>query len=211
MRRTNPSSIAAVDERFPEIQKPPANSVAVMLRGTSRMARGTPRVSATMRSRTRGSMPPNITDSKRSRAASSDSPLMAISGSPANAAAPSVAGGEDNSDRFGQQSPGHEGEGLHGHLIEPLGVVDDAEQRLVGSGGGHQAQHGQPDQESIGSRSARTAERDIQRFALGFGQLIEVIDQRRAQLLQPGEGQFHVGLHACHVDTTESVGLLGEY
>ena len=207
----NSSSIAAVDERFPEIQKPPANSVAVMLRGTSSMASGTPRVSATMRSRTRGSMPPSITDSSRSRAASSDRPLTADFRQPGQHLGSAVAGGEDQGDRFGQQSPGHEGEGLHGHLVEPLRVVDDAEQRSVGAGGGHQAQHGQPDQES--GRGWVRPVRPNATFSAsrwGSGSSIEVIDQRRTQLLEAGEGQLHVGLHARHVDAAESLGLLRE-
>jgi hypothetical protein len=48
MRAMNPSSMAAVEERRPEIQKPPVSSAAETLCGTSINASGTPRVSATM-------------------------------------------------------------------------------------------------------------------------------------------------------------------
>ena len=184
------------------------SSVAVTLRGTSRMASGTPRVSATMRSRTRGSIPPNITDSSRSRASPSDSPSIDQFRKPGQRLGAVVAGREDQCDRLGQQPSGDEGKCLHRHLVEPLRVVDDAEQRLIGSGGGHQAQHGQPDQESVRRRSATAAECDVQRFALGFRKFVEVIEQRRAQLLQTGEGEFHIGLDARHVDTAESGRLL---
>ena len=91
-----------------------------------------------------------------------------------------------------------------------MGVVDDAEHRLVGTGGGHQAQHGQPDEKSVGGGSTRTSERDVQRVALWFGQPVEVIDQRRTQLLETGEGQLHVGFHTRDVDTAKSIGLLRE-
>jgi len=84
MRRMNSSSRAAVDERLPVIQNPPASSTADALRGTSTMANGIPRVSATMRSRTRGSMPACITESSSSLASASDSPATSISGNPAS-------------------------------------------------------------------------------------------------------------------------------
>ena len=107
-------------------------------------------------------------------------------------------------DRLGQQPPGDEAERLHRHLVEPLRVVDDAEQRLVVGGGGHQAQHGQPDQETVRGLPGAAAERDVQRLALRFRQFIEVVHQRRAQLLQPGECELHVGLHAGHLHDAES-------
>jgi hypothetical protein len=43
---------------------------------------------------------------------------------------------------------------------------------------------------------------------LRFGKFVEVIENRCTQLLKPGEGQFHVGLHARHLDAAESRGLL---
>ena len=203
MRRTKLSSIAAADERLPEIQNPPASSAAETFRGTSSRASGMPRVSATMRSRTRGSIPPNITDSSRSRASASDRPPITSSGSPANASAPPSRAAKTMRDRLGQQAPRDEGERLHRHLVEPLRVVDDAEQGLVVGGRGHQAQHRQPDQETVRRRPDAAAERDVQRLALWFRQLVEVIQQRRAQLLQSGEGELHVGLHARHLDAAE--------
>ena len=143
-------------------------------RGTSSSASGMPRVSATMRSRTRGSIPPSMTESSSSRASPSDRPLITSSGSPANACCAAVAGREDQCDRLGQEAPRDEGERLHRHLVEPLRVIDDAEQGLVVGGGGHQAQHRQPDQETVRRRSDAAAEGDVQRLALRFGQFIEV-------------------------------------
>ena len=111
-----------------------------------------------------------------------------------------IAHREDQRDGLGQQAPRDEAEGLHRHLVEPLRVVDDAQQGLVVGGGRHQAQHGQPDQEAVRGRADSAAEGDVQRFALRFWQFIDVSHQRRAQLLQAREGQLHVGLHACHLD-----------
>ena len=88
---------------------------------------------------------------------------------------------------------------LHRHLVEPLRVVDDAEQGLIIGGGRHQAQHRQPDQEAVRGRPDAAAESDVQRLALRFRQLVDVIHQRRAQLLQAGECELHIGLNACHL------------
>ena len=142
MRRTKPSSIAAADERLPEIQKPPASSAAETFRGTSSRASGMPRVSATMRSRTRGSIPPSITDSSSSRASPSDRPSITSSGRPASTSG-AIARPRRPARRARPAGARDEAQGLHRHLVEPLRVVDDAEQGLVVGGGGHQAQHRQ--------------------------------------------------------------------
>ena len=200
MRRTKLSSIWPAERRPAEFQNPPASSAAETFRGTSSSASGMPRVSATMRSRTRGSIPPTITDSSSSRASPSDRPLITSSGSPANASAPPFADREDQCDRLGHQAARDEGKCLHRHLVEPLRVVDDAEQGLVIGGGRHQAQHCQTDQETVRGRPDAAAERHGQCLALRFRQFVDVIHQRRAQLLQAGECELHIGLHACHVD-----------
>ena len=159
-----------------------------------------PRVSATMRSRTRGSIPPTITDSSNSRASPSDKPLITSSGSPANTSPPpSSRTPNKRRDRLGHQAARDEGQCLHRHLVEPLGVVDDTEQGLAVRGGGHQAEHREPDQEPVRGRPDAAAEGHRQRFALRLGQFVFVIHQRRAQLLQAREGEFHVGLHARHL------------
>ena len=199
MRRTKPSSIAAADERLPEIQKPPASSVAETFRGTSSMASGMPRVSATMRSRTRGSIPPTIDRVQQLARVAVGQALDHQLRQAGQTSWRRRRDGEDQGDRLGQQAPRDEAERLHRHLVEPLRVIDDTEQRLVVGGGGHQAQHRQPDQEAVRGRPDSAAESDVQRLALWFGQLVEVVHQRRAQLLQPGECELHVGLHAGHV------------
>jgi hypothetical protein len=77
-------------------------------------------------------------------------------------------------------------------LIEPLRVIDHTEQGLFIGGGRHQAQHGQPDQETIRRGSNTAAEGHGQGFALRFGQFVDVIHQRRAKLLKAGECQLHI-------------------
>ena len=162
-----------------------------------------PRVSATMRSRTFGSIPPNITDSSSSRESASDRPSISSAGRPAK---PSGESRTANTNATGSASSRlrDEPERLHRHLVEPLRVVDETEQRLVIGGGGHQAQHRQPDQETVRGLPGAAAESDVQRLALRFRQLIEVVHQRCAQLLQPGECELHVGFHAGHLHDAES-------
>ena len=58
MRRTKPSSICPAEVRLLVLPKPPTSSAAETFRGTSSRASGMPRVSATMRSRTRSSIRP---------------------------------------------------------------------------------------------------------------------------------------------------------
>ena len=108
-----------------------------------------------------------------------------------------VTDGEDQRDRLSQQASGHEPQRLDRHLVEPLGIVDDAHHRSDCGGRGQQAQYCQTHQESVRHRPDRSAERHVQGTALRFRQGAEVPGQRRAQLLQAGVGEFHVGLDAC--------------
>jgi len=68
---------------------------------------------------------------------------------------------------------------------------------------GHQAQHRQPNQETVGRCTNATAKGYVQCLALRFRKFIEVIQQRCGQLLQSGEGELHVGLHAGELDTAD--------
>jgi hypothetical protein len=89
-----------------------------------------------------------------------------------------------------------ESQGLRGRAIEPLLVVNQADQRLLRRHVGQQAQDGQADQEPVRCRPGADAERRPQRITLRSRQLIEVIEHRRAQLLQSGERQLHLRLDA---------------
>jgi hypothetical protein len=79
-------------------------------------------------------------------------------------------------------------------MIEPLPVVDQADQRLPFSDGGHQAQHGQAHQEPVRRGPGTHAERGPQSFPLRPRHRLQPIQHRTAQLMQPGEGQLHLRL-----------------
>ena len=104
--------------------------------------------------------------------------------------------GEDHGDRLGQQPAGRERQALHRGLVEPLRVIDQAGQRLVLRRGGQQAQHRQPDQETIRSLPLPHPERDRQRVALRPRQLVQPSEHRHAQLVQSGERELHLRLDA---------------
>ncbi len=84
MRRRKPASIWLDRGRLSGTPNPPAISRRVRPRGSSTRASGLPRVSATMRSRTRRSSGPVTTESRSSRESRSPSPRTASSGRSAN-------------------------------------------------------------------------------------------------------------------------------
>jgi hypothetical protein len=65
--------------------------------------------------------------------------------------------GEDQRDRFSEQPPGYEAEDLAGHVVQPLGVIDHAEQRPLLRDRGQEAEHGQSDEEVVPRLPGRQA------------------------------------------------------
>ncbi len=100
---------------------------------------------------------------------------------------------EHHADRFRQEATGREGEHLGRRPIEPLGVVDEADEGSIVRHLGQQPQEGQTDEEAIGRRTCPEAERRVEGIALGTGQPDQTVQHRCAELVQPGEGQLHLG------------------
>jgi hypothetical protein len=73
---------------------------------------------------------------------------------------------EDDGDRLRAQPPRHERERLRRRPVEPLRVVDDAEQRPFTRRLREQVEHGQPHEEAIRHVSGAEAERRAERTAL---------------------------------------------
>src|SRR5258705_13948845 len=90
--------------------------------------------------------------------------------------------GEQQSDLLGNEAPSNERESRGGTLIEPLRVVDDAEERSVFGGLGEQAQDSEADKEWARSVPWRESERDAKRVPL----------RRRKPLPQGGDGGGHL-------------------
>ena len=103
---------------------------------------------------------------------------------------------EHHRDPLRQQPTRDKGQRLRGDPIQPLSVVHRADQRLLLRHLGQQAQHSQPDQETVRRVSIAQTEGGGQRSTLRTGKTIETFDHRHAQLVQPGERHLHLGLNA---------------
>ena len=101
---------------------------------------------------------------------------------------------EDQPDPVCQLATCHERECLGRDGIQPLRVIDHAHQRLLLRHVGQQAQHRQSDQEPVRRLPGAHPENRGQRITLRDRQSIEVVQHRRAQLMQAGEGQFQFGV-----------------
>ena len=115
---------------------------------------------------------------------------------------------EQQQDRLGLQAPGDEGKHLCRRPIEPLGVVDQAQQRRLLGSLGHEAQRREADQEAIGLLARAQPERGLERVALRQRQPLEAVEQRAAQLMQAGERKLHLRLDAHRANDARTVGTL---
>jgi hypothetical protein len=75
-------------------------------------------------------------------------------------------------------------------------VVDDTQQRLVLGRVGEQIEDCESHQEAIRDLTCTQAERRAEGVPLGFGQSIQVIEERSAELVQPSVRQLRVRLDA---------------
>jgi hypothetical protein len=88
-----------------------------------------------------------------------------------------------------------------------MSVLHETEQRPLLGRGRQQAQHGEPDQKPIRDVTRREAQGDVQRVPLGLRERVELLEHRRAELMDPGERELHLRLHARDLRHTESRGL----
>ena len=114
---------------------------------------------------------------------------------------------EHHRDGLGEQPAGDEPEHLRGGLVEPLQVVDDAQQRLRLGHLRQERERGETDEEAVRCRAGRETERDLQRLLLRCGEHVEVVQQRPVELVQPRERQLHLGLDARDLQHPEVAGL----
>ena len=103
-----------------------------------------------------------------------------------------LARGEDQPDGLGQQPPGRERQHLRRRPVQPLGVVDHAQQRPFLRDLRQQRQDRQCDQEPVRRVPFAQPERDAERVVLRSRKPLEAVQQRCAQLVQAGERQLHL-------------------
>jgi RNA polymerase primary sigma factor len=112
-----------------------------------------------------------------------------------------VALGEQHEYRLRLETPRDERQDMGRAAVEPLRVVDDADQRLRLGRVREQRQHREPDEEAIGALTRHQPERCSQRVALGRRQPLEIVEeQRHAQLMECRERKLHLRLDASGTD-----------
>jgi hypothetical protein len=88
-----------------------------------------------------------------------------------------------------------------------MSVLHETEQRPLLGRGRQQAEHGESDQEPVRDVTRCEAQGDIQRVLLRLRERVELVEHRRTELMDPGERQLHLRLHARDLRHTESRGL----
>ena len=199
-RREEARSIRPASGRASGSPNPPASSAGVSPRGSSSSASGLPRVSATIRSRTRSSSRPGAADAEqrarvaRRRALRPAAPAgrRARRSSAGSRTANTIATGSASSRRATNASTCAEARSSH-----CASSTRQTQRPLLGRLG-QQAQHreARPGTGPGGSPSLQ-AERHPQRVPLRCRQPLEPVEQRRAQVVQAGERELHLGLHAA--------------
>lgn len=109
--------------------------------------------------------------------------------------------------RRARSAPQRPGSGSSG--IEPLGILDQAQQRPVLGRGGQQAEHGQSHEEPLRRLAGRHSQRDAQGIALRCGDRVKEIEHRRAQLMDTREWQLPLGLDGGYLGNAKPGGLAG--
>ena len=105
--------------------------------------------------------------------------------------------GQQQRQPFGFQPPGGKRQRVQRGGVDPLGVVDQHQQRAVLRQQRQQGQHGEPGQQRIGGhRIGGQRERTEQRFRLPVRQGRHPVQHRPQQLVQAGERQVLLGLPA---------------
>ncbi len=91
-----------------------------------------------------------------------------------------------------------------------MSVLHETKQRALLGRGRQQAKHGQTDQEPVRHVTRCESQGDVQRVVLGRRERVEPVEHRRAELMDPGERELHLRLHARDLRHTESRGLSSE-
>ena len=121
-----------------------------------------------------------------------------------------LADGEHERHRLRQQPARDELEHQGRGIVEPLEIVHDAQQRPRLGHAGDQPERGQRDEEAVGRLAGREPQRDPEGDLLRLGQRIQLVEHRRAQLVQSRVRQLHLGLDAGDLHDPEAGGLLDD-
>jgi len=103
---------------------------------------------------------------------------------------------ENQRDRRRREPAGHEPQHLGRRTVEPLDVVDEADERSPLGHLGQEAEHRAADQEGVRVPARGQPEGRAEGVALRPRQVPQPLQQGRAQLVQAGEGDRPLGLDA---------------
>ena len=95
-------------------------------------------------------------------------------------------------------------------MIEPLSVVDDADERLLLGDLGEERERGESDQEPVGCRPRAEAEDRRERVVLREGQPLEMVEHGRAELMEAAVGQLHLRLDPDRSRDTPAGDAIGQ-
>ena len=110
------------------------------------------------------------------------------------AAAARLTHGEQKSDPVRIKPAGDEGEDLSRLLIQPLGVVDDAQNRMLFRRMREQGQRGEPDQKTVRRVAGDQSERRSEGVTLRLRKIPKVRKERNEQLVEGGEAELDLRL-----------------
>jgi predicted ester cyclase len=101
---------------------------------------------------------------------------------------------EQERDPLDREPASRESEGLGRRAIEPMGVVDHAQETAFAGGLRQQAENRERHEKRVRRRSRAQPERDVERVALRTRQAVTERKDRRTQLLNRRERELHLAL-----------------
>jgi hypothetical protein len=107
-----------------------------------------------------------------------------------------LADSNEDEHRLGQDPSRYKPENLRRRCIEPLPIVDDAEERTILRDLSQQAERCQGNQEAIRRIAHYQAERETKRVLLRTRNAVDIGKHRRAELVKSSERELHLGLDA---------------
>jgi hypothetical protein len=119
---------------------------------------------------------------------------------------------EEQADAVRRQPAPDERQGGQRLLVDPLGVVDHAEQTLLGGPVGHlgrsgqQGEAGEPDEEAVGRTLVVEPEGRAEGRTLGSRQIVEAVEERAQQAVQARVAEVALGLDAGDPDAAQVPG-----
>ena len=113
---------------------------------------------------------------------------------------------EHDGDPLGREAASREPEDLCRRAIEPLGVIDHAEEAALSRRLGEESENREGDEEPVRSRPQTQSEGDVERVALRARQTLTKSQDRRAELLNRGKRELHLALDPGRSDDSHGRG-----